>query len=92
MDSNAQVEISIIVPVYNVEKYLERCLKSLISQTFENYEIILIDDGSSDNSGKICDDYAKRYEKIRVIHQKMQDSLQHEMSVLNNLSLRISCL
>ena len=70
MDSNAQVEISIIVPVYNVEKYLERCLKSLISQTFENYEIILIDDGSSDNSGKICDDYAKRYEKIRVIHQK----------------------
>lgn len=70
MDSNAQVEISIIVPVYNVEKYLERCLKSLISQTFENYEIILIDDGSSDNSGKICDEYAKRYEKIRVIHQK----------------------
>lgn len=70
MDSNAQVEISIIVPVYNVEKYLERCLKSLLSQTFENYEIILIDDGSSDNSGKICDDYAKRYEKIRVIHQK----------------------
>lgn len=62
---------SIIVPVYNVEKYLEKCIGSVISQTYEDYEIILIDDGSTDNSGSICDLYKKRFDnKIKVIHQK----------------------
>lgn len=49
--------ISIIVPIYNVEKYLPQCLDSIINQTYKNLEIILIDDGSTDNSGKICDKY-----------------------------------
>lgn len=62
--------ISIIVPVYNVEQYLTRCLESLIKQEYVNLEIILIDDGSTDGSGKLCDSYAKKDRRITVIHQK----------------------
>ena len=63
-------KISIIVPVYKVEKYLNRCLDSIIAQTFTDWECILIDDGSPDNSGKICDEYAKKDERFVVIHQE----------------------
>ncbi len=63
-------KISVIVPVYNVEKYLEKCIDSLISQTLKDIEIILVDDGSLDNSGNICDEYAKKDKRIKVIHQK----------------------
>lgn len=62
-------KISVIVPVYNVEKYLSRCLKSLLAQTFKDFEIILVDDGSTDRSAKICDVYAKKYEIIKVFHK-----------------------
>ena len=62
--------ISIIVPVYNVEKYLERCVESIIGQTYKNIEIILVDDGSKDNSGKICDDFMKKDNRIKVIHKE----------------------
>ncbi len=62
--------ISIVVPVYNVEAYLERSLDSLLSQSYENLEIILIDDGSSDKSGLICDAYAQKDSRIVVVHQK----------------------
>lgn len=62
--------LSIIVPIYNVEQYLPVCLNSLLSQSFENYELILIDDGSRDASGKICDDYAAKDSRIRVFHKK----------------------
>jgi len=62
--------ISVIVPVYNVEEFLPRCIESIICQTHENLEIILVDDGSPDKSGDICDDYAKRDNRIHVIHQK----------------------
>ena len=62
--------ISIIVPVYNVEKYLKRCVESIINQTYKNLEIILIDDGSTDNSGKICDEYALMDNRVKVLHIK----------------------
>ena len=62
--------ISIIVPVYCVEKYLSSCVESLIDQTYPNFEIILVDDESPDNCPAICEDYASRYDNIRVIHQK----------------------
>lgn len=61
--------ISVIVPVYNAEQYLDRCVQSIVSQTFSNLEIILIDDGSKDNSGVLCDAWVKKDSRIRVIHQ-----------------------
>lgn len=61
--------ISVIVPVYNVEKYLDRCVKSLINQTFHDIEIILVDDGSPDGCPAICDDYARMDSRIRVVHK-----------------------
>ena len=61
--------VSIIVPVYNVEQWLPRCVDSLIAQTYKNLEIILVDDGSADNSGKICDEYAEKDDRIVVIHK-----------------------
>lgn len=62
--------ISIIIPIYNCENYLQRCLNSVVSQTYKNLEILLIDDGSTDNSGRICDDYAKLDSRIQVFHIK----------------------
>ncbi len=61
--------ISIIVPIYNVEKYLVKCIDSIISQNYTNIEIILVNDGSSDDSGIICDEYARKDNRIRVIHK-----------------------
>ena len=61
--------ISIIVPVYKTEQYLNRCIDSIINQTYKNLEIILIDDGSHDGCGKICDEYAKKDERIKVVHK-----------------------
>ena len=62
-------KVSIIVPVYNIEQYLEKCIDSIINQTYKNIEVLLIDDGSTDNSGKICERYEKEYGHIKVIHQ-----------------------
>ena len=62
--------ISIIVPVYNVEEYLKECIDSIINQTYKRIEIILVDDGSTDKSGKICDDYAKIDKRIKVVHKE----------------------
>lgn len=62
--------VSVIVPVYKVEKYLEKCINSLLDQSYPNYEIILVDDGSPDNCPQICDAFSKQYGNIRVIHKK----------------------
>lgn len=62
--------LSVIVPVYNVEGYLSRCIDSILSQTFTNFELILIDDGSLDRCGEICDEYAKKNDRVVVIHQE----------------------
>ena len=62
--------ISIIIPVYKVEEYLEKCVDSVIKQTYDNLEIILVDDGSPDNCGKICDQYSKKDKRVKVIHKE----------------------
>lgn len=63
-------KVSIVVPIYNVEKYLEQCIDSIINQTLKDIEIILVDDGSPDNCPQICDDYAKKDSRIKVVHKK----------------------
>ncbi|MGL4866631.1 MAG: glycosyltransferase family 2 protein [Cetobacterium sp.] len=65
-----KIKISIIVPVYMVESYLARCIDSILAQTFKDFELILINDGSLDNSGKICDKYAEKDKRVVVIHKK----------------------
>ncbi len=70
METNTK--ISVIVPIYNVEKYLHRCVDSILAQTFTDFEVLLIDDGSADSSGNICDEYADRNYRIKTIHQKNQ--------------------
>ena len=63
-------KISIIVPVYNTAKYLERCIDSIVAQTYADWELLLIDDGSTDDSAIICDEYAAKDERIRVFHKE----------------------
>lgn len=77
--------VSIVVPVYNVERYLEDCLKTIVNQTYKNIEILLVDDGSTDSSGKICDCYGGLDSRIRVIHQKNQG-----LSVARNVALDVA--
>ncbi|MCM1312359.1 MAG: glycosyltransferase [Bacteroides sp.] len=62
-------KISVIVPVYNVEKYLHRCIDSILAQIFTDFELLLVDDGSTDGSGSICDEYAKKDSRVRVFHK-----------------------
>ena len=62
--------VSVIIPIYNVENFVEKCIESILFQTIQNLEIILVDDGSSDGSGDICDVYAKKDARIKVIHKK----------------------
>ena len=63
-------KLSVIVPVYNTEKYLRECIDSILAQTFTDFELILVDDGSTDSSGAICDEYAGKDPRIQVIHQE----------------------
>ena len=67
---NSNPEISIIVPIYNVERYLDRCIKSILNQTFKDFELILVNDGSTDKSGVICDNYKNIDDRIVVIHKE----------------------
>lgn len=75
--------ISIIVPIYNVEKYLDRCIDSIINQTYSNIDIILVDDGSTDNCPKICDSWSKKDKRVRVVHQKNKGA-----AVAKNIGLK----
>ncbi len=77
--------ISIIVPVYNAKNTICRCVNSIIAQTYTDWELILIDDGSSDNCGEICDSYAAKYQKIHVIHQKNQG-----VSAARNIGINVA--
>lgn len=65
-----EAKISVIVPVYNAERYLERCVTSIVNQTYQNIEIILVDDGSRDRSGEMCDLFAEKDQRIKVIHKE----------------------
>lgn len=82
---NTNALISVIVPIYNVEKYLSQCVNSLINQTYKNLEIILVDDGSLDNSGKICDDFSEIDSRIIVIHKE-----NNGLSSARNAGLKIA--
>lgn len=67
---NVLPKISVIVPVYKAEKYLHRCVDSLLAQTFQDFEVLLVDDGSPDSSGEICDEYARKDSRVRVFHKE----------------------
>ena len=62
--------LTVVIPVYNVERYLKRCIESVLAQEWKDYEILLVDDGSTDHSPQICDDYVKDYDFISVIHKE----------------------
>ena len=66
---NKNYKVTIIVPVYNVEQYIEKCVESILRQNYKNIEIILVDDGSTDLSGDICDAYGKKDTRVKVIHK-----------------------
>ena len=78
--------LSVIIPVYNTEKYLTKCVNSVINQTYKNLELILVDDGSPDNSGKICDEYAEKYSFVKVIHKE-----NGGLSSARNKGLDVAC-
>jgi Glycosyltransferases involved in cell wall biogenesis len=75
--------ISVIVPVYKAEEFLPKCINSILSQTYTNFELLLIDDGSPDNSGKICDEHASKDSRVRVFHKQ-----NGGVSSARNLGLR----
>ena len=76
-------KISVIVPVYNVAKYLERCLESILSQSFKDFEIICVNDGSTDNSLEILQQYAKKDKRVKIINQKNSYPVIRISTVIN---------
>ena len=92
--------ISIIIPVYQAEKYIRRCLDSVIHQTYKDFELILVDDGSPDLCPQMCDDYAEKDSRIKVVHKKtvdfpmpeMQEWLLQQASISALLTAMIMCL
>ena len=78
-------EISVIVPVYNVDNYIEQCVESVVNQKYSDFELLLIDDGSKDRSGKICDRYAENDARIKVVHQQNKG-----VSVARNVGVALS--
>lgn len=84
------MKIGVVITVYNVESYIRKCLNSVIGQTYKDLEIILVDDGSSDNSGLICDEYAKQDPRIRVIHKKNQGLVLARMTGIQALDTELA--
>ena len=84
-EKQEEARVSIVIPVYNVEEYLVECIESVLNQTYQNFDIILIDDGSKDSSGEICDQYAEKDKRIRVIHQE-----NGGLSVARNKGLEVA--
>ncbi len=84
MESSKRV-LDVIVPIYNTAEYLDRCLDSILSQSFADFNIILVDDGSKDQSGEICDNYSRKYDKILAVHTK-----NNGLSSARNLGIQIS--
>lgn len=79
-------KISIIIPVYNIEKYIRECLDSVVNQTYKDLEIIIVDDGSTDNSGAICDEYVSRDKRIKVIHQTNAGAANAKNTALDHVT------
>lgn len=85
--------VSIIVPVYNMEKYLNRCVNSILKQTFQDFELILVDDGSTDESAELCDQYANKDKRVKVFHKpnggvgsaKILESSMRQVNILHSL-------
>ena len=71
--------VSIVIPVYNVEKYLRKCIESVLNQTYKNIQIILVNDGSTDNSPALCDEYKQMYDKLKLYISRMEVYLTQEM-------------
>ena len=85
--------VSVIVPIYKVELYLDKCIQSIVNQTYDNLEIILVDDGSPDRCGEICDDWAKKDSRIRVFHQKNQGvSVARNVGIENMNGFYFTCI
>ena len=87
-------KIAVIIPVYNAEKYIKKCIKSFQKQTFQNFKLVLVNDGSKDKSGKICDDMAKKDERIYVIHQENKGAVEARIksrSAKSRLHIFIRC-
>lgn len=72
LDRLEKPEFSIVVPVYNTEKYLNKCIDSILNQTYSNFELILVNDASTDRCRKICDEYALKDERVKVIHKNVR--------------------
>ena len=78
--------ITVIIPVYQVENYIKRCIESVISQTYSNLEILLVDDGTLDDSAKICQEYADKDSRITVLHKKnggLSDARNYALNIMN---------
>ncbi len=78
-----EIKFSILVPVYNAENYLDECIQSVLNQTYQNFELILVDDGSPDNSGAICDCYAEKDDRVKVLHKENAGVLSARVSAIS---------